>query len=175
MNHVSYNGGNGGINARASAQEEAAARGTHMGPVGAQTQHAWAARNNPQQKYSANRGTPAVAATSRPNLAAHPKDLPPVERPAVPKTGNPKVDQQYQRQQEQLVTRQNQERQKLQQQQEMEHQRLAKQHSNAAKTQQLEQRHQQQTQQLHQKHTQQTKQLQQKQKPARGGGRGQGS
>ena len=170
MNRVSYNGGNGGINARASAQEAAFARGTHLGPVSAQTQHAWAARNSAQQKFSANRGTPAVAATPRPRIASHPNELPPIERPAVPKTGNAKLDQQYQMQQEQLVTRQSQERQKLQQQQEMEQQRLAKQGANATKMQQLQQRHQQQTQQLHQQHAQQTKQLQQKQKPARGGG-----
>ena len=79
-NRVSFNGGNGGINERATSQEEAAARGRHIGPVAAQTQHAWAAHNNPQQRVSANRGAPPVAATPRPNIAAHPKELPPVER-----------------------------------------------------------------------------------------------
>jgi hypothetical protein len=155
VNHVSYNGGNGGINAHATAQEEAAAHETHMGPVAAQTQHAWAARNNPQQKFSANHGTPGVAATSRPNVAVHPKELPPVERPAAPKTGNAKADQKYQKQQDKLVAKQNQDRQKLQQKQDNEHQQMAKHQANEAKTQQMEQRHQGQTQQLQQRQSQQ--------------------
>jgi len=170
VNHVSYNGGNGGINARATAQEEAAAHGKHTGPVAAQPQHAWAARNNPQQKFSANHGTPAVVATPRPNVAVHPKELPPVARPAAPKTGNAKVDQKYQKQQDQLVAKQTQDRQKLQQKQDNEHQQLAKQKANEAKTQQVEQRHQGQTQQLQQRHTQQMQQMQQRQQPAGGGG-----
>jgi hypothetical protein len=152
---VSYNGGKGGINAHATAQEEAAARGSHLGPVAAQTQHAWAARNNPQQRFSANHGTAGVAATSRPNLAVHPKDLPPVERPPAAKTGNSKADQKYQKQQDKLVAKQNQERQKLQQKQDKEHQQMVKHQANEAKTQQMEQRHQGQTQQLQQRHTQQ--------------------
>ncbi len=170
VNHVSYNGGSGGINAHATAQEQAAARGTHIGPVAAQTQHEWAARNNPQQKFSANHGRPAVATTSRANVATHPNELPPVERQATPQTGNAKLDQQYQKEQEDLAARQAQERQELQQQQEKEHQQLAKQGANKAQQQQLEQRHQQQTQQLQQKHAQQKKQLQQKQKSTGGGG-----
>ena len=154
-NRVSYNGGNGGINAHATAQEEATAHGSHIGPVAAQTQHAWAARNNPQQRFSANHGTPALAATSRPNVAVHPKDLPPVERPPAAKAGNSKADQKYQKQQDKLVAKQNQERQKLQQKQDKEHQQIAKHQANEARTQQMEQRHQGQTQQLQQRHTQQ--------------------
>jgi len=167
-NRVSYNGGNGGINARATAEEEAAARGRHVGPVAAQTQHAWAAHNNPQQRVSANRGTPPVAATARPNLAAHPKDLPPVQR-STPNTGNAKLDQKYQQQQEKVAAKQNQERQQLQQKQDQEHQQLTRQKAAPAKTQQVEQRHQQQTQQLQQRHTQQMQQVQQRQQPAGGG------
>jgi hypothetical protein len=87
----------------------------HIGPVSAQTQHAWAAHNNPQQRLSANHGAPPVTATPRANLAVHPKDLPPVERPAAPNTGNAKQDQKYQKQQDKLVAKQNQDRQKLQQ------------------------------------------------------------
>jgi hypothetical protein len=170
VNHVSYNGGDGGINAHATAQEEAAAHATHMGPVAAQTQHAWAARNNPQQKFSVNHGTPPVAATPRPSAAVHPKELPPVERPAAAKTGNSKADQKYQKQQDKLLAKQNQDRQKLQQKQDKEHQQLAKQKANEAKTQQLEQRHQQQTQKLQQTHTQQMQQMQQRQQSAGGGG-----
>jgi len=170
MNRVSYNGGNGGINAHATAQEEAAAHEKHIGPVAAQTQHAWAARNNPQQKFSANHGTPGVAATPRPNVAAHPKELPPVERPAAPNTGNKKVDQKYQKQQDKLVAKQTQDRQKLQQKQDKEHQQLAKQNASEARQQQTEQKHQQQTQKLQQTHTQQTQQMQSRQQPSGGGG-----
>jgi len=172
-NRVSYNGGNGGINARATSQEEAAARGRRIGPVAAQTQHAWSAHNNPQERFSANRGAPAVAATARPNIASHPKELPPIQRSA-PNTGNANLDQKYQKQQEQLVAKQNQDRQKLQQKQETEHQQLTRQNAAPARTQQVEQQHQQQTQQMQQRHTQQMQQLQQRQQPAGGGARGGG-
>jgi hypothetical protein len=174
-NRVSYNGGNGGINEHATAQEEAAAHSRHLPAVTAQTQHAWTARNNPQQRATANHGVPAVVATARPNLAVHPKDLPPVERAAPSNVGNPKQEQQNQQQREQLVAKQNQDRQALQQKQDQEHQQLAKQPASAPKMQQAEQRHQQQTQQLQQQHAQQTQHLQQKQQPhgaARGGGGG---
>src|SRR6204780_1108695 len=63
---VSYNGGDGGVNARPTAGEEAAGRERHIAPVAAQTQHAQAARANPQQRASANMGRPGVAATPRP-------------------------------------------------------------------------------------------------------------
>jgi hypothetical protein len=66
VSRVSYNGGNGGISARPTPQEEAAARDRHIPPVAAQTQHAQAARANPQQRASANMGKPGVAATPRP-------------------------------------------------------------------------------------------------------------
>jgi hypothetical protein len=174
VNRVSYNGGNGGINARATSEEEAAARGRHTGPVAAQTQHAWAAHNNPQQRLSANHGAPPVTATPRANLASHPKDLPPIERPPTPKTGNAKQDQKYQKQQDKLVAQQNQDRQKLQQTQDKEHQQLAKQKADPARTQQVEQKHQQQTQQMHQGHTQQMQQMQQRQSAGGGGTRGGG-
>jgi Skp family chaperone for outer membrane proteins len=173
VSHVSYNGGNGGINARATSEEEAAARGRRTGPVATQTQHAYSARNNPQQRFSANHGAPPVTATSRANLASHPKELPPIER-STPNTGNAKLDQKYQKQQGKLVAQQNQDRQKLQQQQDKEHRQLAKQNADPVRTQQVEQRHQQQTQQLQQRHTQQMQQVQQRQQPAGGGSRGGG-
>src|SRR6266853_584742 len=67
-NHVSYNGGNGGINRRPTPQEEAAARERHIPPAAVQTQHAQAARTNPQQRASVNMGKPSVAATPRPGV-----------------------------------------------------------------------------------------------------------
>jgi len=65
-NHVSFNGGEGGIQRRPTPQEESYARGQHVGPVAAQTQHVEAARSNPDMRASTNYGKPAVAATARP-------------------------------------------------------------------------------------------------------------
>ncbi len=96
----------------------------------------------------------------------HVKDLPPPQRPAAANTGNRKVDQKYQQQQEKLAAQQEKERQKLQQQQEKEHQQLAKQKADQSRTQQVEQKHQQQTQQLQQKHATQQQHLQERQAPA---------
>jgi hypothetical protein len=224
--HVSYNGGNGGVNARPTPQQEAAAHEKHIPPVPVQTQHAQAARTNPQQRASVNMGKPPVAATpkpgalndravvpakapgapytppanrtanrggtqprnnasapanpaprpensaprpdnnaSRPSPPAHPRDLPPAARPSAPNTGDPKLDQKYQQQQEKVFAQQEQERQKLQQKQDQEHQRLTQQNASEAAKQQVEQKHQQQTQQLQQRHEQQQQQLQQKQQP----------
>jgi hypothetical protein len=65
-NRVSYNGGNGGINARPTAEEQRYDGERHVGPVAAQQKHIDAARNNPQFRASENRGKPPVAATARP-------------------------------------------------------------------------------------------------------------
>jgi hypothetical protein len=172
VNRVSYNGGQGGINAHATSQEEAAGRGRHVGPVAAQTEHAQVARNDPQGRLSANHGVASGAAAGRSNTAVHPKELPAIAHPASPNTGNASLDQKYQKQQDKLVAQQSQERQKLQQKQDQEHQQLTKQNASAARTQQLEQQHQQQTQQMQQGHSQQMQQMQQRQAPAaHGGGR----
>jgi hypothetical protein len=66
VTRVSYNGGNGGVNVRATAQEEAAARERHTGPVGSQNQHLQAARGNRELRASENHGKPPIAATARP-------------------------------------------------------------------------------------------------------------
>jgi WXXGXW repeat (2 copies) len=66
INRVSYNGGNGGVEARPSPEEETAAHERHVAPVAAQTQHIEAARANPELKASANQGRPPIAATARP-------------------------------------------------------------------------------------------------------------
>lgn len=237
VTRVSYNGGEGGITAHATAQEEAAAQQRHVPPVEGQTRQVQAARANPEMRASANQGKPPIAATARPGefsgrdvVAAkeagapyhppanrapanrneaqpaareanphpennapanrneaqpaareanphpennapaappvHAKDLPAHERPAPPNTGNPKLDQKYQSQQNKLSAQQEKDHQKLAQQQERDHQQLAKQNADAAKTQQLEHKHQQQTQQMEQKHAQQQQQLQQRQQPA---------
>jgi hypothetical protein len=66
INRVSYNGGEGGITARPTPEEEAAEHDKHVAPVAAQTQHEQAARSDPQQRASVNHGKPAVAATAKP-------------------------------------------------------------------------------------------------------------
>ena len=213
-NRVSYNGGNGGINERPSAREQAYSRGRHTPPVATQTQHVQQARGNRELRASVNQGRPPIAATQRPGSfsgstvvpakeaggryeppanrrannnpgrpdgnanrppnAGNNANRPPVthareigryEKPAPPSTGNPRLDQKYQQQQQKLYNNQNQQLQKLQQKQEQEHQRLAQQNTNEARKQQVEQRHQQQTQQLQQRHVQQQQQMQQKQQP----------
>jgi hypothetical protein len=204
INRVSYNGGNGGVNERATRQEEAAARERHLAPVGPQVQHVQEARSNRELRASVNQGKPPIAATQRPaafngrsvvparqagghyeapprnanNIRAnnggnnnanrppmHANELPPHQRPAAPNTGNQRVDQKYQQQQDKLYAKQEQDRQRLQQKQEQDHQRLTQQRANDARTQQVEQRHQQQTQQLQQRHDQQQQHLQQRQAP----------
>jgi hypothetical protein len=64
--HVAYNGGEGGVSARPTSEEEAAGRDRHVGPIAAQTQHMQAARGNPELRASANHGKPPIAATARP-------------------------------------------------------------------------------------------------------------
>jgi hypothetical protein len=66
VNRVSYNGGNGGISVRPRPQEEVAAREKHIPAVAVQSEHAQAARTNPEQRASVNHGKPAVAATPKP-------------------------------------------------------------------------------------------------------------
>jgi hypothetical protein len=197
VNRVSYNGGNGGISARPSREEEANARGRHLPPVAAQTKHVQDARSNKELRASVNHGLPPVAATpkpgafkdsavvrareagavhglggrpaeangSNPRPAFHPNELPKSERPASPNTGDAKLDQKYQKQQDKLGTQQAREMQNLQRQQDQEHARIAKQQANETQKQAMEQRHQQQTQQMQEKHAQQTQSLQTRQQP----------
>ncbi|HEX3819407.1 MAG TPA: hypothetical protein VHW45_03710 [Candidatus Sulfotelmatobacter sp.] len=201
VNHVSYNGGQGGIEARANAREEAAFHEHHVGPVAAQTHHMDEARGNKELRANVNHGRPPVAATARPadfkhdampareaggaynenrgngsrgnasepKSFGHVKDVPPLEHPAAPNTGNAKLDQKYQKQQDKLFSQQQKERQKVQQQQEREDQKVAKQANNAPRRQQVEQRHQQQTQQMVQRHANQSHALQSRQAAPRGG------
>jgi len=98
INRVSYNGGSGGIIARPTPQQETVAHERHIPPVAAQTQHAQAARTNPEQRASLNHGTPAVAATPKPGafsdsavVHAKPTGTPynaPVNRAAVQPPAN---------------------------------------------------------------------------------------
>jgi hypothetical protein len=59
VNRVSYNGGRGGINARATRER-------HFEPTGMQMRHEHAAGSNRAFLASENHGRPAIAATARP-------------------------------------------------------------------------------------------------------------
>jgi len=63
--HVAFNGP-GGVETRATAQEEAYAHESHTAALAAQTEHEHAASQNRQLFASENHGRPAIAATGRP-------------------------------------------------------------------------------------------------------------
>ena len=69
--HVSYNGGNGGVRARPTPQQEAAVHERHRPAIGPQVQHQQAAKGNRQLFASVNHGRPAVAATPHPADFSH--------------------------------------------------------------------------------------------------------
>jgi WXXGXW repeat (2 copies) len=66
VTRVSYNGGPGGTNARATRAQLAATRGRRFGPVKEQTDQARLAQRNPMQRAAVNHGRPEIAATARP-------------------------------------------------------------------------------------------------------------
>lgn len=66
VNRVSFNGGEGGTNARPNREEMAAEHEHHVAPTSMQTQHEHAASTNRALRASENHGRPAVAATSKP-------------------------------------------------------------------------------------------------------------
>jgi hypothetical protein len=188
-NHVSYNGGQGGIEARPTSGQEAAARQSHIPAGAAQNDHAQAARANPAQRAGVNHGKPAIAATSKPGdfrdaeepargatggeaastrAAVHPNDLPPISRPAAVNSGDARADKKYEAQQDKLIAKQTAERQQLQQKQDSEHQKS----SFKANSQKVEQKHQTQTQALSQRHATQQQSLQSRQPQARSAGPG---
>jgi hypothetical protein len=63
-NHVSFNGGTGGLTARPNQQELAAVNERHVPPTNAQTQHQQQASTNKGLRASVNGGHPVVAATT---------------------------------------------------------------------------------------------------------------
>jgi hypothetical protein len=66
VTRVSYNGGQGGINARPTPEQTAAEHERHLPPVPVQREHIQAARGNQELRASVNHGKPPVAATPRP-------------------------------------------------------------------------------------------------------------
>lgn len=181
-NHVSYNGGRGGVEAHPTAQQEAFAKEQHVGPVAAQTQHVQEARNNPELRASANQGKPPIAATAKPGdfttgfvaskQAGGEYKAPPVNNHAselpshdfkAPNTGSAATNKSYQQQLNELSAREAQDHQNLEQQQEEEHQQATQKNYSDKRIQQMEQRHSQQTQQLEQQHATQHQQMEQRQ------------
>jgi len=65
-NHVSYNGGTGGVSARATSSELAAEHEHHVAPTSMQTQHEHTASTNRALRASENHGKPSIAATTKP-------------------------------------------------------------------------------------------------------------
>ncbi|MGC1222871.1 MAG: hypothetical protein WA872_13870 [Candidatus Sulfotelmatobacter sp.] len=66
--HVAFNGGEGGVAARPTAQEEAYSREKHTPPVAAQVRQQHAASQNKALFASNNHGAPAIAATAKPGV-----------------------------------------------------------------------------------------------------------
>ena len=64
-NHVSFNGGHGGLSARPTGRELAAEHDHHFEATGSQREHQNSAAGNREMRASFNHGSPAVAATSR--------------------------------------------------------------------------------------------------------------
>jgi len=83
---VSFNGGNGGIEARASSRQEAAARQRHLAPVAAQIERVQTARANPELRASTNHGKPPAATAARPEPV---NDLKATEPTRVLEPGRP--------------------------------------------------------------------------------------
>lgn len=65
INRVSYNGGNGGLQARPTAQEQTAVREQHFQPTANQATHQSSAAQNRAQFASFNHGQPPMAAQAR--------------------------------------------------------------------------------------------------------------
>ena len=64
-NHVAFNGGEGGIAARPTPEEERYANETHTPALAAQTEHEHMASQNHDNFANVNHGRPSVAATAR--------------------------------------------------------------------------------------------------------------
>src|SRR4030088_1565282 len=68
VNTVSYNGGNGGVQAQPTPRQQAFANERHIPPAPVQRQHEVAARSNRSQFVAVNHGHPPVAATPKPGV-----------------------------------------------------------------------------------------------------------
>ena len=66
LNHVSYNGGQGGVPVRPTPEQLQFAHQPHVAPTQTQVQHIQLAKSDPELRASVNHGRPAIAATPRP-------------------------------------------------------------------------------------------------------------
>ncbi len=66
VNNVSFNGGNGGVSAQPTREEDSAAREPHRAPTAPQVQHHEMASSNHALLASVNQGKPEIAATQKP-------------------------------------------------------------------------------------------------------------
>ena len=66
-NRVSYNGGQGGLAMRPTAQQQTVMRGKHVQATAIQREHVQTAAHDPALRETQNKGRPPIAATSRPN------------------------------------------------------------------------------------------------------------
>jgi hypothetical protein len=85
VSRVSYNGGPGGLNVRATSAQMAAEHDRHIAATSLQQQHQNFARQDRSQFFSANHGRPSVTASARPG-EFHGGSAP---RPAVRQGGTP--------------------------------------------------------------------------------------
>jgi hypothetical protein len=185
VNRVSYNGGQGGIQARPSSAEEAVMHDRHVAPVQTQTQQVQAARANQQLRASVNQGRPPIAATAKPgalnergvvpakeagapyhppaNRAAAPQSTPtgspvPVHAKDLPPHTIPSPNTGDQKEDQKYMRQQ----QQMEAKQEQEHQKMAQQQERDHQRMAQQQADQARTQQMEQKHQQQTQQMEQK-------------
>jgi len=182
VNRVSYNGGEGGIAARPTAEEERVMHDRHVAAVQAQTQQVQAARANQQLRASVNQGRPPIAATPKPGAfkesgAVPAKEAgapyrPPANRAAAAEsnaerpsaTVHAKDLPQHTMQppntgnekQDQKYLRQ---QQKMEAKENQEHQKLAQQQERDHQRMAQQQAEQARTQQMEQRHQQQTQQM----------------
>ena len=113
INRVSYNGGNGGIQAQPRPAEIAALHETRVPPMASQVQLRQTAAVNRQQFFSANQGRPSTVVSARP-LAATPGIAPPAvrlasanaPRPAAATFGRPNLPQSQQANQQHVAPQQ---------------------------------------------------------------------
>ncbi len=86
---VSYHGGNGGIVARPTAPEAAAAQQRHVQETQVQAQHVQHARAMPELHAAQNNGKPPVLATARPDVRARDSGNNPAPSPQAKERSRP--------------------------------------------------------------------------------------
>ena len=189
-NHVSFNGGPGGIRAEPNRDERRFEHERHVSMTAEQDRHFEGARGDRRFLASENHGRPEVAATPR-SGEFHGRDVehgraddrprgddrraddrgrgndrndrPPSARHSDNPSSNPRLEQRHEQQFDKMQRQQDAERQKMQQRQNLEQQKLSRQNANQQRQDQLRQRQQQQTEQMNRRQQQQTQKLQQRQ------------